>query len=282
MANEGLISREEAIFGSAPSPSSASCIPKSTPVLSVTARGLGASPGAATGKIALTPEEAVEAAGRGEAVSPSDERPPRRHPWMLLKAEGIPCKQRRMTSHAAVVARGDLEDPHRRGSRGHRDEAAQVVRIGAATLSAGDIITLDGADGSVMQGAVRTIQSETRPEVDELMGWVDTVRRLDIYTNADTARRQVARDFGAQGIGLCRTEHMFFDGERILAVREMILASDEVGRRQALAKILMQKGDFKALFEVMNDFQSSDSRSTAHEFHQSADPSALRGARRKL
>ena len=256
MANEGLISREEAISRVSTESIERLLHPQIDPSAKreILTRGLGASPGAATGKIVLTPEEAVEAAGRGEAcilvrreTSPEDIHG-------MLKAEGILTSRGGMTSHAAVVARGISKTCIVGAAEVIIDEAAQVVRIGAATLRAGDIITLDGADGSVMQGAVRTIQPETRPEVDELMGWVDTVRRLDIYTNADTARdAQVARDFGAQGIGLCRTEHMFFDGERILAVREMILASDEAGRRQALAKILpMQKGDFKALFEVMN------------------------------
>jgi pyruvate,orthophosphate dikinase len=256
MANEGMITREEAIVRVRTESIERLLHPQIDPTAKrdVLTRGLGASPGAATGKIVLTPEEAVDSAGRGEAcilvrreTSPEDIHG-------MLKAEGILTSRGGMTSHAAVVARGISKTCIVGASEVVVDQAAGVVRIGAATVRAGDVITLDGADGSVMLGAVRTIQPETRPEVDELMSWVDEVRRLDIYTNADTARDcKVARDFGAQGIGLCRTEHMFFDGERILAVREMILAEDEVGRRAALAKILpMQRGDFKAIFEVMD------------------------------
>ena len=256
MANEGLITRNEAIARVSTESIERLLHPQIDPTAKreILTRGLGASPGAATGKIVLTPEEAVDSAGRGEAcilvrreTSPEDIHG-------MLKAEGILTSRGGMTSHAAVVARGISKTCIVGAGEVVIDEAAGVVRIGATTVRPGDIITLDGADGSVMLGAIRTIQPETRPEVDELMGWVDDVRRLDIYTNADTARDcKVARDFGAQGIGLCRTEHMFFDGERILAVREMILAEDEAGRRAALAKILpMQKGDFKAIFEVMN------------------------------
>ena len=255
MANEGLITRDEAIKRVSTESIERLLHPQIDPSAKreILTRGLGASPGAATGKIVLTPEEAVDSAGRGEAcilvrreTSPEDIHG-------MLKAEGILTSRGGMTSHAAVVARGISKTCIVGAGEVVIDEATQSVHIGDQVLRPGDIITLDGADGSVMLGAVATIQPETRPEVDELMGWVDAVRRLDIYTNADTARdAKVALDFGAQGIGLCRTEHMFFEAERIIAVREMILAADEAGRRSALAKLLpMQKGDFKALFEVM-------------------------------
>ncbi|MDP6942765.1 MAG: pyruvate, phosphate dikinase [Myxococcota bacterium] len=256
MANEGLISREEAVKRVSTEAIERLLHPQIDPhaVCEVVTRGLGASPGAATGKVVLTPEDAVDAAGRGEAcilvrreTSPEDIHG-------MLKAEGILTARGGMTSHAAVVARGISKTCIVGAGEVHIDQGAGEVHIRGVVIKVGDVITLDGAEGTVMLGEVPTIQPETRPEVDELMSWVDALRRLDIYTNADTARDcKVARDFGAQGIGLCRTEHMFFDGERILAVREMILAKDEAGRRQALAKILpMQKGDFKAIFEVMD------------------------------
>jgi pyruvate,orthophosphate dikinase len=255
MVHEGLIDKREAVRRVSTVSVEKLLHPQLDPNAprNVVVRGLGASPGAATGTLSFHADDAVERAGRGEAVilvrretSPEDIHG-------MLKAQGILTARGGMTSHAAVVARG-LSKPCIVGAGELRiDSEAGTLTLGGLTLTQRDTITLDGGDGTVMLGHIPTIQPETRPEVEELMGWVDTIRRLGVWTNADTARDcQVARDFGAEGIGLCRTEHMFFDEERILAVRQMILAEDEDGRRLALDKLLpMQKDDFKAIFEVM-------------------------------
>ena len=255
MVEEGLIEKREAVQRVSTVSIEKLLHPQLDPSAprNIVARGLGASPGAATGTLTFHADDAVERAGRGEAVilvrretSPEDIHG-------MLKAQGILTARGGMTSHAAVVARG-LSKPCIVGAGELAiDSDACTLTIGNLTLNQGDTITLDGGDGTVMLGHIPTIQPETRPEVEVLMGWVDSIRRLGVWTNADTARDcKVARDFGAEGIGLCRTEHMFFDEERILAVRQMILAEDEEGRRAALAKLLpMQKGDFKAIFEVM-------------------------------
>ncbi len=158
-----------------------------------------------------------------------------------------------MTSHAAVVARGMGKpcvcgrrlDPHRLRQ--------QTMTAGGVTLKKGDVITIDGAAGQVMQGAVPMVKPEMTGDFATLMGWADEVRRMKVRANAETPTdARVARSFGAEGIGLCRTEHMFFEGERIVAMREMILAETEEGRRAALAKLLpMQRQDFADLFEIM-------------------------------
>ena len=168
-------------------------------------------------------------------------------------AEGIVTTRGGMTSHAAVVARG-MGKPCVSGASAIRiDYAAQTMTVGGVTLKKGDILTIDGGSGEVMQGAAAMVKPEMTGDFATLMSWADAVRRMKVRANAETpADARVARSFGAEGIGLCRTEHMFFDGERIVAVREMILADTEQGRRAALAKLLpMQRQDFAELFEIM-------------------------------
>jgi pyruvate,orthophosphate dikinase len=159
-----------------------------------------------------------------------------------------------MTSHAAVVARG-MGKPCVSGAGTIRvDYAAGSMKAGPKVFKKGDIITIDGSTGQVIEGAVKMLEPELSGDFGTLMQWADEARRMNVRTNADTpADARTARQFGAEGIGLCRTEHMFFEGDRIIAVREMILADDEKGRRAALDKLLpMQRGDFAALFEIMH------------------------------
>jgi len=168
-------------------------------------------------------------------------------------AKGILTARGGMTSHAAVVARG-MGRPCVSGAGGIViDGKSKLLRVGNRELHEGDILTLDGATGEVMSGAVDTVQPELVGDFGTLMAWADDVRRMKVRTNAETPHdAQTARDFGAEGIGLCRTEHMFFDAARITAVRQMILAEDEAGRRVALAKLLPeQREDFRQIFEVM-------------------------------
>ena len=168
-------------------------------------------------------------------------------------AEGILTTRGGMTSHAAVVARG-MGRPCVSGAGGIRiDYQEETLFASGAELKKGELITIDGSTGQVMRGRVATIQPELSGDFGKLMEWADEHRKLGVRANADTpADARTAREFGAEGIGLCRTEHMFFDADRILAVREMILADDEAGRRAALDKILpMQRQDFTELFEIM-------------------------------
>jgi pyruvate,orthophosphate dikinase len=168
-------------------------------------------------------------------------------------AEGIVTTRGGMTSHAAVVARG-MGKPCVSGVGSIRiDYAKQTLVASGQTLKKGDVITLDGATGQVFAGAIPMVKPELTGDFAKLMEWADGVRRMKVRANAETPLdARTARSFGAEGIGLCRTEHMFFEGERIVAVREMILADDEAGRRAALAKLLpIQRGDFAELFEIM-------------------------------
>jgi len=256
MVAEGLIERSEAIRRVRTETLEKLMHPRIDPDAprTVIAQGLGASPGAATGRIAFTAQEAVERAGRGEDVilvrretSPEDVHG-------MLRARGVLTARGGMTSHAAVVARG-MSKPCIVGCRDIEVDAnARTLRVRGRELREGEVITIDGAEGTVMLGVVETIQPRTSDEVGQLMSWVDGFRRLKVRTNADTAREcKAARDFGAEGVGLCRTEHMFFDEGRINAVREMILASDEAGRRKALAQLLpMQRTDFVDIFRTMS------------------------------
>jgi pyruvate, orthophosphate dikinase len=220
-------------------------------------KGLPASPGAAFGKVVFTANQAEEWAKRGETVilvrtetSPEDIHG-------MRVAAGIVTARGGMTSHAAVVARG-MGVPCVTAAQGMRvDHARSVFTVGKAEVAGGEFITLDGTTGEVFAGQATLIPaspSKMPKEFHILMGWVDEVRRLRVRTNADTPEdARKAREFGAEGIGLCRTEHMFFAPERILAVREMILAGDEAGRRQALDKILpMQRDDFLEIFRAMD------------------------------
>jgi pyruvate,orthophosphate dikinase len=219
----------------------------------VLTKGLPASPGAASGKIVFDAETAEAWAARREKVilvrietSPEDIHG-------MHAAQGILTARGGMTSHAAVVARGMGRPCVSGASQVRIDLAARTAVIGTALLDEGDTITIDGATGEVMDGEVPTIEPVLAGDFGTLMEWADKHRRMKVRTNAETpADCRTARKFGAEGIGLCRTEHMFFDDQRIAAVREMILADDEKGRRKALAKLLPeQRGDFAQIFEAM-------------------------------
>jgi pyruvate, orthophosphate dikinase len=257
---EGKISTDEAILRIEPSKLDEilhpTIDPRSRPARM--ARGLPASPGAAIGKIVFTANAAEEMAKRGETVilvrvdtSPEDIHG-------MKAAAGILTQRGGMTSHAAVVARGMGKCCITACTSLRVDVARGTVSIGTGAdervFRRGDLLTLDGSTGDVFAGPLPLVPAELSAELAQLMTWVDAVRRLRVRTNADTfTDAQTARAFGAEGIGLCRTEHMFFQPDRILAVREMIVASDEAGRRDALVKILpMQRGDFEALFAVMD------------------------------
>ena len=255
MVGEGLIDEKTAILRVDPMALDQLLHPTLDPDAprDILAKGLPASPGAASGAIVLDADTAQSHAERGEAVilvrvetSPEDIHG-------MHAAKGILTARGGMTSHAAVVARG-MGRPCVSGAAGLSiDMANRTLRIGNRELKEGDIITLDGTTGDVMAGEVRTIEPELVGDFGVVMDWADRHRRMKVRTNAETpADCRTARQFGAEGIGLCRTEHMFFDDKRIAAVRQMILAEDEAGRRAALAKLLPeQRGDFHAIFEVM-------------------------------
>ncbi len=256
MADEGLISRQEAIHRIEPASLDQLLHPTldSRAERKIVATGLPASPGAASGEIVFSSDEAetLKAAGHKVILVRVETSPEDIHG--MHAAEGILTTRGGMTSHAAVVARG-MGKPCVSGAGTVRvDYAAQTMTAMGKTFAKGDIITIDGATGQVMDGAAPMLQPELSGDFAVLMGWADSERRMKVRANADTPKdARVARSFGAEGIGLCRTEHMFFDNDRIVAVREMILADDEAGRRAALAKILpMQRGDFAALFEIMH------------------------------
>jgi pyruvate,orthophosphate dikinase len=252
---EGLISEHEAILRVEPSSLDQLLHPTIDPSArrDVVAVGLPASPGAATGKVVFHADEAERRAELGEAVilvrtetSPEDIHG-------MHAARGIITCRGGMTSHAAVVARGMGRACVSGAGEIQIDEQAGEFRARGRTFKAGDIVTIDGGSGEVMAGEVAMVQPELTGDFAQLMGWADAVRRLKVRANAETPLdATTARQFGAEGIGLCRTEHMFFDEDRISAVREMILADDEAGRRTALAKILpMQRQDFTELFAIM-------------------------------
>jgi len=255
MAAEGLLTRDEAILRVDPSALDQLLHPTLDPNAKrdVLTKGLPASPGAASGKIVFDADTAEKAAEKGESVilvrvetSPEDIHG-------MHAAKGILTARGGMTSHAAVVARG-MGRPCVSGAGGIViDAKAKLLRVADRELGEGDILTLDGTTGEVMAGAVATVQPELAGDFGTLMEWADAARRMKVRTNAETpADAQTARDFGAEGIGLCRTEHMFFDAARITAVRQMILADSEKGRRAALDKLLPeQREDFRQIFEVM-------------------------------
>jgi pyruvate,orthophosphate dikinase len=255
MAKEGLITHEEAIRRINPASLDQLLHPMLDPDAKrdVIGSGLPASPGAASGEIVFDPAEAERLKAQRRAVilvrvetSPEDIHG-------MHAAEGILTTRGGMTSHAAVVARG-MGKPCVSGAGSIRvDYQTGTLTAAGVKLSKGDIITIDGTTGQVMKGAVPTIKPELSGDFAELMIWADEVRRMKVRTNAETPLdARAARDFGAEGIGLCRTEHMFFDTGRIAAVREMILANTEKQRRAALAKLLpMQRQDFIELFEIM-------------------------------
>jgi pyruvate,orthophosphate dikinase len=255
MAEEGLITREEAVARVDPAALDQLLHPTLDPaaVRDVLTKGLPASPGAASGKVAFDSDTAEKRAAAGENVilvrietSPEDIHG-------MHAAKGILTARGGMTSHAAVVARG-MGRPCVSGAGAISiDAKAGVMRVAGREVKDGDIITIDGSTGEVMMGEVPTVQPELAGDFGTLMVWADGVRRLKVRANAETPLdARVAREFGAEGIGLCRTEHMFFDAARITAVRQMILAEDEAGRRAALDKLLPeQRSDFVQLFEVM-------------------------------
>jgi pyruvate, orthophosphate dikinase len=256
MAHEGLITQEEAILKVDPAALDQLLHPTIDPKAerTIVATGLPASPGAARGEIVFNSEDAetAKAAGRNVILVRVETSPEDIHG--MHAAEGILTTRGGMTSHAAVVARG-MGKPCVSGAGSIRiDYNAGVMLAMGKKFRAGDIITIDGSSGQVLEGAVAMLQPELSGEFATLMTWADKARRMKVRTNAETpADARAARNFGADGIGLCRTEHMFFEGDRIVAVREMILADDEAGRRHALAKLLpMQRKDFAELFEIMS------------------------------
>ena len=255
MAEAGLITKDEAIMRV----DAASLDQLLHPTLdksaekTVLTRGLPASPGAASGEVVMTADKAEEVAGAGRPVilvrletSPEDIHG-------MHAATGILTARGGMTSHAAVVARG-MGRPCVSGAGEVRiDDDAGVVHIGGVSVREGEIITIDGGTGEVFEGAVPTIQPKLSGAFASLISWADDARRMKIRANAETPLdAKTARDFGAEGIGLCRTEHMFFDADRIVAMREMIMATDTEGREAALTKLLpMQRQDFTELFRIM-------------------------------
>ncbi len=256
MANEGLITREEAVGRVEPEALNQLLHPTLDPAAERTliARGLPASPGAATGEIVFTAEEAEKLKTEGrELILVRSETSPEDINGMVA-ALGVLTARGGMTSHAAVVARG-MGKPCVCGAGALKiDTKAKTMSIAGRSWRAGDVVTIDGASGEVFEGRVPTLKPEMTGDFGTLMGWADAVRRMKVRANAETPNdARVAREFGAEGIGLCRTEHMFFEGDRILVVREMILAKDSEGRRAALEKLLpMQRKDFVELFKIMH------------------------------
>jgi pyruvate,orthophosphate dikinase len=255
MAGEGLISKDEAVLSIDPQALDQLLHPTLDPKAErqVIAKGLPASPGAASGAAVFDADTAEKRAGLGEKVilvrvetSPEDIHG-------MHAAQGILTARGGMTSHAAVVARG-MGRPCVSGAGSVSiDYRARLMRVGTAEVKEGETITIDGGTGEVMLGTVPTVQPELVGHFGTLMAWADKVRRMRVRTNAETPLDcRTAREFGAEGIGLCRTEHMFFDAERITNVRQMILAEDEAGRRAALLKLLpAQRADFEEIFRIM-------------------------------
>jgi len=255
MANDGLVTREEAIKRIEPGALDQLLHPTLDPEAdrNILGKGLPASPGAACGKVAFSAQDAEDMVAKGDKVilvrietSPEDI-------GGMHAAEGILTTRGGMTSHAAVVARG-MGRPCVAGAGQLRvSYQDQTLKCGGQTVNAGDVLTIDGSRGEVMIGEVKTIQPELTGDFGVLMQWVDEIRELKVRTNAETPEdAETAVSFGAEGIGLCRTEHMFFDPERIIHMREMILAVDVEGRKAALAKLLpYQRADFTDLFTIM-------------------------------
>ncbi|MSS72214.1 MAG: pyruvate, phosphate dikinase [Candidatus Latescibacteria bacterium] len=256
MVKERLIAKAEAVSRVTPDQIDQLLHPTFDPKAEkkVLAKGLPASPGAAAGRVVFHADDAEAWASKGEQVilvrietSPEDI-------GGMNAAQGILTARGGMTSHAAVVARGMGKCCVAGCGALHINYAARQFEAGGTTVREGDWISLDGSAGEVLLGRIPTVHPELSGDFGILMKWVDEIRRINIRTNADTPNdAQVARKFGAEGIGLCRTEHMFFEGDRIKAVREMILADDEAGRRRALDKLLpYQKDDFLGIFRAMN------------------------------
>jgi len=259
MVEEGRISKEEAVLRIEPERVNELLHPKfedkALKAAHLLAKGLPASPGAAAGKVYFNAEDCVAANSKGERTllvrletSPEDIEG-------MVAAEGILTARGGMTSHAAVVARGMGKCCVAGCGSIRVDERAGFFKVGDITVKEGDYISLDGSTGSVYLGEVERVEPKLSGKFETLMTWVDGMRRLKVRTNADTPKdARIAVDFGAEGIGLCRTEHMFFEAERIPAVREMILAQSLEARMTALAKLLpMQREDFIGIFQAMGE-----------------------------
>jgi len=258
MYKEGLIDKKTAVLRVAPEQVDQLLHPMIDPKEKYTsiAKGLPASPGAAVGRVVFTADDAESWAAKGEKVIlVRDETSPEDIGGMHA-AEGILTATGGMTSHAAVVARGMGKCCIVGCGAIHIDEEEKVFTVGNITVKEGDYITINGSTGEVILGKVKLVEPELSGEFAEILSWADEFRKLGVRTNADTPHdSKVAREFGAEGIGLCRTEHMFFEGDRIDAVREMILANTEEERRKALAKVKpYQKEDFKGIFKAMDGF----------------------------
>jgi len=255
MAAEGLISQDEAVQRVPPQDLDQLFHPMVDPRASVTvlAKGLPASPGAATGEVVFDADEAeaLKKKGRDVILVRPETSPEDFHG--IVAARAVLTARGGMTSHAAVVARGMGKTCVVGAKDLDVDPAAGRFRANGRAVKRGQVITVDGTTGRVILGAAKLVLPKVGAHFAKLMGWADERRRLRVRANADTpadARR--AREFGAEGVGLCRTEHMFFEGDRITAMREMIVAADEAGRRRALAKLLpMQRDDFEGIFEAM-------------------------------
>ena len=257
MVAEGMIDETEALLRIEPASLEHLLHPTLDPRarMNVLTKGLPASPGAASGEIVFSADRAETLAAQGKDVvlvrmetSPEDIHG-------MYAARAILTSRGGMTSHAAVVARG-LGRPCVSGAgQLHIDYDRQTAQVEEHELKEGDVITVDGTSGRIMLGAVPTLEAELTGDFGTLMGWADARRKLGVRTNAETARDAArALRFGAEGIGLCRTEHMFFDPERIALVRQMILAADATARENALDQLLpMQRDDFAALFKTMED-----------------------------
>jgi pyruvate,orthophosphate dikinase len=255
MVDEELISKEEAVARIDPAQLDQLLHPMIDPSadVDVVAKGLNASPGAASGAIVFDADTAEERGKAGESVilvrwetTPDDFHG-------MVQAAGILTAHGGLTSHAAVVARG-MGTPCVTGCEAlHVDARAKTARLPGHELKEGDTITIDGGTGEVIVGAVPLVPPQLNDDLTAVLGWADGFRRLKVRTNADTPEDAAkAREFGAEGIGLCRTEHMFADAERLHLMREMILAADEDGRRTALDRLLpIQQGDFEGIFEAM-------------------------------
>ena len=256
MAAEGLISQEEALLRVTPDqldqllhPTFDEASPKD-----VIAEGLPASPGAATGQVVFNSGEAETQAAEGQQVILVRQETSPEDIGGMDAAQGILTARGGASSHAALVARGMGKCCVAGCESIAIDYHQELFTANGKTVKKGDWISIDGSSGQVMLGQVPTVEPSFSSSFDTMMGWADDKRRLAVRTNADTPHdSEVARNFGAEGIGLCRTEHMFFEGDRIVAVREMILAADEAGRRQALAKLKpIQRLDFEGIFTAMD------------------------------
>lgn len=257
MAQEGLISEEEAVLRLMPNQLDQLLHPTIAPDAKrdVIVKGLPASPGAAVGKVVFDSDEAAALAEKGEDVilmrvetSPEDIHG-------MHAARAIVTSRGGMTSHAAVVARG-MGRPCVCGAGGLQiDPENGIFRSGGREFKKGDLVTIDGAEGEVLLGAIDMVKPDLSGDFGKLMEWADRARKLKVRTNAETPHDvETAKQFGAEGIGLCRTEHMFFDADRIPVVRSMILAGDKKGREAALSKLLpMQRADFAEIFRIMED-----------------------------